>query len=317
MLKNLGIIGIGGVGGYFGGKLCHALTSKPGNNQNVYFVARGKHLEEIRKNGLLLSTENEGDFICRPTLATDNFMELPVLDLCLVSVKSYDLPGVFSALKERTTGNTLIVPLLNGIDVYERVREVIEEGIVFPACAYLSSHVEGPGQVRQTGGSCKILFGKDPRHPDFIPEELRNLLAESWIKYEWLQNPDYAIWTKFMFIAPFALVTACFNRTIGQVMESKTLSDQVRGIMAELLALSRAKGVSLPEAIVEESFLKAKDFPYETKTSFQRDFERFDKPDERDLFGGTIIRLGAAWGIDVSCTTAIYEQLNALSRKQQ
>jgi 2-dehydropantoate 2-reductase len=315
MLNNLGIIGIGGVGGYFGGKLCQALTAKPGNQQKVCFVARGNHLEEIRKHGLLLSTENEGDFICHPQVATDSFKDLPVLDLCLISVKGYDLHQVLTAIKDRTTGNTLILPLLNGIDVYERVREVIEHGIVFPACAYLGSHVERPGKVTQKGGSCKILFGKDPRHPDFMPEELQDLLAESHIKYAWLENADSEIWRKFMFIAPFALVTACFNKTLGEVMASRTLGDQVLCIMKELLALSRAKGVSLPDAIVAESFSRGKDFPYETKTSFQRDFERFDKPDERDLFGGTIMRLGQALGIDVVCTTAIYEQLHALSRK--
>lgn len=313
MLKNLGIIGIGGVGGYFGGKICRALTSKPESHQNVYFIARGRHLEEIRKHGLLLSTENEGDFIGRPALATDNFKELPVLDLVILSVKSYDLQDVLTAIKDRTTGNTQILPLLNGIDVYERVREVIEDGIVFPACAYLGTHIERPGKVTQSGGSCKILFGKDPRHPDFVPKELHALFAESNIKYEWLQNANPEIWRKFMFIGPFALVTACYNKTIGQVVASKALGDQVRCIMGELLALSRAKGVSLPDSIVDESFLRGKDFPYETKTSFQRDFERIAKPDERDLFGGTIIRLGKALGIDVPCTTAMYEQLNTIS----
>lgn len=79
--------------------------------------------------------------------------------------------------------------------------------------------------------------------------------------------------------------------------------------MDEVVSIARAKNVQLPASAAEESFLKGKTFPYETKTSFQRDFEVADRPDERDLFGGTIIRLGKKLGIPTPAADFIYSEL--------
>ena len=308
MIKNIGIIGVGGVGGYFGGKLCQLLPSK--QDLQIYFIARGQHLAEIKRNGLYLSTAEEGDMTCNPTHATDSFNELPTLDLCLLCVKSYDLDNVLTNIKNKISDKTLILPLLNGIDIYERIREIIDTGIVFPSCVYVGTYIEKYGKVTQKGGACKILFGKDIRHQEFIPDEIFDLLKKSKIKYEWFDNPYQAIWGKYIFIASFGLVTACFNKTVGEVMDSKELSSYVLSIMKEIVSLADKKSIALPKTIIENSFNKGKNFPYHTKTSFQRDFECFNKPDERDLFGGTIIRLGRLLNIDTPTTDLIFNKLD-------
>lgn len=128
---DIGIIGIGGVGGYFGGKLTSLLKMEEyKNNVHVYFIARNKHLDEIKKNGLILSTKVEGVFICTPTLATDNFHDLPELDLCILCIKGYDLSQILLSLREKIKKNTVMIPLLNGVDIYDRVRAIIPNGMV-------------------------------------------------------------------------------------------------------------------------------------------------------------------------------------------
>ena len=102
------------------------------------------------------------------------------------------------------------------------------------------------------------------------------------------------------------------GRTIGEVMESGELQAHVLGIMGECAALAVGQGIVLPGAIVEDSFEKGRNFPYETKTSFQRDFEQANRPDERDLFGGTLLRLGRSLGLDIPVTRLIYEKLQAM-----
>ena len=217
---NIGIIGVGGVGGYFGGKLCK-LTSAPG--VKVYFVARGRHLDEIRTNGLQVSTATEGDWICHPTLATDRIEDLPTLDVCLVCVKSYDLGNVVRQLQSKVSETTAVVPLLNGVDIYERIRKDLRTALVFPACVYIGTHIGTYGKVVQKGGACKILFGKDPRNHSAVPHLLFDLFDKSGIGYEWSGDVSPLIWTKYVFIAAFGLVTAGFDKTLGQVMESRRL----------------------------------------------------------------------------------------------
>jgi 2-dehydropantoate 2-reductase len=304
---NIGIIGVGGVGGYFGGKLCR---SGPALGAEIFFIARGPHLDAIRKDGLLVRTGSEGEWRCRPALATDRVEDLPMLDVCLVCVKSYDLKDAVRRLANRVSDTTAVLPLLNGIDIYDRIREDLASARVFPACVYIGTHIESPGVVAQQGGACTILFGKDPREPHEIPNALFGLFGGSGIKYEWFDNVFPFIWEKFIFIAPFSLVAAAFDTTLGKVMESSRLSEFVLSVMNEIAALARAKGIALPDTIVDESYRKGHDFPYETKMSFQRDFERADKPDERDLFGGTILRLGKETGIETPATRVLWEVLS-------
>ncbi len=305
---NVGVIGVGGVGGYFGGKICHAASR---HEAKVFFVARGRHLAAIREKGLLLSTSDEGDMVCSPVLATDDIDDLPTLDVCLLCVKSYDLHDALLGLQHRLSPATLVVPLLNGVDVYERVRAVLDTPIVFPACVYVGTHIEAYGKVAQKGGACKILLGRDPKNGMVVPEGLFSLFRASNVKHEWFEDVYPEIWTKYIFIASFALVTAAFDRTIGQVMASAELGRYARSVMAEVVALARAKGVALPEAIIETTYRKGNDFPPETKTSFQRDVEQADKPDERDLFGGTVMRMGTTLGIATPATQELYEKLQA------
>ena len=303
-IQNIAIIGVGGVGGYFGGKLCLAQRTA------VSFIARGDHLRAIREHGLRLDTEAEGELMCQPSLATDDIAALTSPDLCLICVKEFDLAAVLAALKPLIHDRTIILPLLNGMDVHARIRKVIDRGIVLPACVYVGTHIESPGVVRQRGGACKIFFGVDPGRADFNPAELLHLFADSKIKCEFTPQVQKEIWTKFIFICAYGTVTAAHNRTVGEVFENAALRAEVEDIMEECVALAKTMGVQLPNDIVQTSLAKAKSFPFETKTSFQRDFERADKPDERNLFAGAVLQRADALGLHVPKTRKLFDVLN-------
>lgn len=63
---------------------------------------------------------------------------------------------------------------------------------------------------------------------------------------------------------------------------------------------------------MEKSYNKAKNFPFNTKTSFQRDFERKVNRDERELFGQTVIDLGKKHSISTSFVENVYKKLNLI-----
>ncbi|HEX2965124.1 MAG TPA: 2-dehydropantoate 2-reductase [Syntrophorhabdaceae bacterium] len=305
---NIGIIGTGGVGGYFGGKICR-LASPP--DINVFFVARGGHLEEIRKNGLYISTASEGEWMCRPTLATDRISDLPTLDICLLCVKSYDLDRVTIQLSGRISESTIIVPLLNGVDIYERIRVHLKTGRVYPSCVYVGTHIERYGRIKQDGGACKILMGADPLYTGPRPLSLFEIFNRSGIACEWSDNVYTDIWGKYIFISAFGLVTAAFDKTLGEIMESEMLSRYVLSVMKEIVLIANKMGFALPETIVTDSYQKGHNFPYETKTSFQRDIEALEKPDERDLFGGTIVRLGLRMKLATPVTEELFNVIES------
>ncbi|WP_294407419.1 ketopantoate reductase family protein [uncultured Clostridium sp.] len=327
---NIVIIGTGGVGGYFGGKIAEYCQGS--EEYKVYFVARGEHLKKIKENGLQVNTITDGTFICRPYMVTDNFEDLPVIDICFIAVKGYDLDDVLNKIKSKINDNSEIIPLLNGVDIAQRVRKVIKKGILYPACVYVGTHIEKPGVISQNGGSCTIKFGNEKSNDKLNEfnvedkmikenidcdessisksgERICDILSKSKINFDYTSRNYEEIWSKYMFIASYGLVTACYNKTLGEIYEDSELSSKVLSIMNAIKSLAEKENVDLPKNIVKSSYDKAKAFPYETKTSFQRDYEKDTGRDERDVFGKAIIDMANKYNVDCQCVRNIYKRL--------
>ena len=309
---NVCVIGVGGVGGYFGGKLAHAFSSNSDSSVNVFFVARGKHLGAIRENGLIVKSPEFGTITCKPTLATDRINELPQIDFFLIAVKGYDLTEAATSIQDHVKENTMILAPLNGADIQERLRINVHTGMIFPSCVYISSYIEEPGVVL-TGKPGKIIFGKDPAYPDDLPHELFRLFQKSSIDYEWKEDANPAIWEKYIFIASFSLISAYSNRTLDEILEEPSLKKEAIGMMNEINSIALKKKIQLPDGIVDLSLKKAMMFPPGTQTSLQRDISQKKGKSELELLGGTILRLGKEMGIPTPTTGKIYQKLEGIS----
>jgi 2-dehydropantoate 2-reductase len=304
-MKRVVVLGMGGIGGYIGGKLGGTSTI----GVELVFIARGAHLKAIQDKGLCYRSPDGKETTVRPFLATDNPAEAGKADIIFLCVKGYDLMSACRTASVMVGRETVILPLLNGADIHERVRSVISDGIVLPGCIYVSSSIAEPGVVFHSGGKGNIFLGKEPGRNDFDPAPLLTLLDKGGIPYEWFQEPLAAIWTKYIFIAPYGLVTGMSQKTIGEVIADEHLASLVKGIQNEIAAIAKAKGVHLADDAVQKAFESGKAFPFETKTSFQRDLEVSGKPHEGDIFGGTILKLGKETGIPTPVTAGVYQRI--------
>lgn len=309
-IKKICVYGIGGVGGYFGGKIAHAINSNTENNYECHFIARGKHLEVIQRDGITVISP-ERTIVGMPTRATDDINEVSEVDLFLLCVKSYDLNVVVKSIESKVKNTTIVLPLLNGADIYDRIRMHLDTGIVLPACVFVGTHIQKPGVIEQNGGDGRILFGKDPKYNDFSPDNMIRTFNDMGINCQWDDNPFPAIWRKYIFIAAFGLVTVHTGKCLGEIMENDTDKRTVREIMQEIYDISKGKGIELPPDIIDESINKANHFPYDTKTSYQRDVESKGNINEGDLYGGTIIKEGKALGIPTPVTSSIYAEIES------
>jgi len=307
-ISNICIYGMGGIGGYFGGKIADAISKFQIPNKKVFFIARGEHLAEIKKKGLILNTIEQQGIVCKADLATANIADIPTPDLCLICVKSYGLDQAVQDLARVIKKDTIVIPLLNGVDIYERIRSILSIGIVLPACVYVGTHIEKPGMVSQAGGDGIILLGKDPAYPNYYPGEVVELFRATKLNFKWNDDAYPAIWEKYMFIASFALVTAWAGKTFGEIMQDENLKLHTRMIMNEIYALSEKKQIGLAVDIVDLSINKGNKFPFEAKTSYQRDIEKGNL-NEGALFGDTIIKMGKALNISTPITQQIYSEI--------
>lgn len=120
-------LGVGGVGGYFG----TLVTDRFDKDHDIYFIARGSHKEAILANGLTLKKDGGAKIInVKPKLCTDNLDQVPLCDIVIISVKGYDLENAVNEISNICNEKTLILPLLNGVDIYERIRKHMKTGIV-------------------------------------------------------------------------------------------------------------------------------------------------------------------------------------------
>jgi 2-dehydropantoate 2-reductase len=299
-------VGIGGVGGFYGGKLALAYGSS--REHEVIFVARGEHLQAINQKGLHLVTQ-DGTFTAVPTMATDNPAAAGLFDVVLFAVKSYGLEQAASQIAGNVHEKTVIVPLLNGVDISERLRAALPKADVLGGCVYISAFIEGPGAVKQVGGSCQLIFGPENGNVSAY-QPVQDLFAKAGIKSELTNDPLVPLWTKFVFISPAAGITSMLMKPFGAIMADEGSRDLLMGLIKETLLISKAKGVKLPPDIVEVTLGKVGAFPYETKTSLQLDFEK-GKPTELETFTGYIVKAGKDLGIPTPLHDEVYERLKA------
>jgi 2-dehydropantoate 2-reductase len=307
-IERICVYGIGGVGGYFGSKIANAIAGSAGTKYKSYFIARGAHLEVIKRDGIKVISP-EQTIVGKPNQATDDIKKIPDPDLILICVKSYDLDKVVKSIESKVKDKTIIIPLLNGADIYDRIRVNLNTGIVLPACVFVGTHIEKPGVIQQNGGDGRILFGKDPKYKTFDPDNVIRTFNDMGINCQWNDNPFPAIWSKYIFIASFGLVTVYTGKCLGEIMEDTAAKENVSEIMHEIFNIAKEKGIELPPDIIEESINKANNFPYDTKTSYQRDVESKGKINEGNLYGGTIVNEGKALGIPTPVTSSIYAEI--------
>lgn len=313
--KHIVIIGLGGVGGYFGFKISQ--SNEVDQKNKISFVARGITYETVKQNGLqLLSTEHKNTFT-KPDNIYQKIYEIQNPDLILICVKEYDLEEICRQLSKVITTKTVLLPMMNGADIYDRIRAILPKSIILPSCVYVASHIKEKGIVKHKGKPGQLILGKDPQHPAKNIDWIINLLENSQINFQFKENAQVDIWTKFIFIASFGLVTAKYNSCIGEVCTVELQKEEARTIMLEIKSIADKKGIDLSADIIRKTFDKAASFPPSTPTSLQLDVHSEKANNELDLFAGAILKYGKETKVPTPFTEKIYLEIKAeiLKRK--
>jgi len=305
--KHIVIIGLGGVGGYFGFKICQ--SNETNESSQISFIARAKTYNTVKEKGLtLLSSEHENS-TTYPDAIHQNISEIKNPDLVFICVKAYDLENVCRQLSEVITKNTILLPMMNGADIYDRIRKILPHNVILPSCVYVASHIKEKGIVEHKGKPGKLVFGKDPKHLSENIDWVVDLIEKSKIDFEFSESPFVAIWTKFLFIASFGLVTAKYNSSIGAVCSIESQKEEATKIMDEIISIADKKGIDLQDEIILKTFEKAATFPPKTPTSLQLDVNSGKKDNELELFAGAIIKYGKEMNVNTSFTESIFQEI--------
>lgn len=307
--KHIAVVGLGGVGGYFGFKINQ--ENETSRKYKVTFVARGETYRKVKKNGLILiSPEHTVDHTF-PDAVEEQISDVKDPDLVLICVKEYDLENICRQLKEVISKDTILLPMMNGADIYERIRKIIPDHVILPTCLYVASHIKEKGIVEHKGKAGKLIAGRDPQHFSADTGWVVEVLKESKIDFDFKDNSLADIWTKYIFIASFGLVTAKHNSSIGTVCTDEVQKQEASEIMKEIKMIADKKSIAMDEDIIRKTFEKAATFPFETPTSLQLDVNSGKGDNELELLGGAVLNFGKELGIGTPFTRKIYQEIKA------
>jgi len=301
----IAIIGIGGVGGYFGGKLAREYAGS--EKHEIIFMARGEHLQAIQQNGLKLFTQ-EGDYVVWPNIATDNPALAGMFDLVFFCVKSYSLESSARSLKSNISRNTVVIPLQNGVDSSDRLWAELPEANIISGSVYIISHIEKPGVIRQEGGTCRLTFGTDDQESAQKYSYILDILLQAKVNATLTGKISEVLWTKYLLMCPLASLTSATGKTYGAILEDNELRMKVRGMMQEVYDVAKAHHIFLPENTVDKTMEMVALFGWNSKTSMQLDREKGNQT-EIDALTAFLCRISRELGISTPLHDEVYRQL--------
>jgi 2-dehydropantoate 2-reductase len=302
------IFGTGGVGGYFGGRLAEA-------GEDVTFIARGAHLDSIRRNGLTVESV-AGDFRVLPAKATDDPRSIGPVDAVVVAVKGWQVPEAAKALAGFLPENGVAIPLENGVEAADQLAAEIGAGRVLPGLCKIVSFIAAPGVVRHTGVEPSLAFGEMSGGTSPRVERLREAFRRC--RGVTVETPDdvrVALWQKFVFIAAFSGVGSVTRSTAGAIRATPQARAMVRDAMRETQEVGRARGVPLPPETFEKTFaFFDRQLPDDATSSMQRDVQD-GRPSELENQTGAIVRLGREAAVPTPVNDFLYAALLPLEKR--
>jgi 2-dehydropantoate 2-reductase len=284
----IAVIGAGGVGGYFGGRL-------GGSGEDVHFVARGAHLAALQSTGLRLVSP-KGDLDLPRVKATDNPAAIGPVDAVLFTVKMYDVEPAAAMLSPLVGSDTVVITLQNGVEAIDIVSRHVGRSHVAGGVAYVAAVVDRPGVIRHTTLDTLIFGELDGRRSPRL-----NALAEACVRAGFKARVSDQIqtdlWSKFSRLTVFSGMTAVTRSPLGVIRDEPELLAMMKAGIEEAIRVGRAHSVPLPDVVMDEIMKMVTTMPPQSKSSMLEDLERGRRL-ELPWLSGAVVRLGREAGVE-------------------
>lgn len=299
------VLGAGGVGGYFGGMLAHA-------GHQVHFIARGQHLDAINANGLVIE-KPDGDRLTVQVQASDSTTSATDADLLIVAVKGWQLESSLPLVSEICGPETVILPLLNGIDAPAMLAAGLPSATVLGGLCGIIAYIAEPAVIKHVAIDPFVIYGELENLTTFGPAidrrqklaDIQQTLAAADFKATLSDDVRLAMWRKYLFICPLSAVTSLARASIGAVRDTPETRDQLFALIDETIAVGRAVGVELTTEHRDSVRQQIMDGPGQGTTSMQRDIQG-GRPSELETQLGSLVRLALANKVEAPLATSFY-----------
>jgi 2-dehydropantoate 2-reductase len=296
----IAVVGAGGVGGYFGGRLAQS-------GADVIFIVRGRTLEALRRDGLRVDSI-AGDFHLQSVNATDDPASAGKVDVVLLGVKAWQIAAALTNLKPLLDRDTAVIPLENGMTAPQEIAAILGSEHAMGGLCGIVSFIVKPGHIRHAAVEPQVMFGELDNKRSARVERIADVFRSANIKVDVPPDIHRSMWTKFLFIAPYSAIGATSRVPIGvwrAVPESRDLAER---LLREVVAVASARGVSLAPDAINRTMERYDGLAADATPSLQRDVVD-GKPSELDAQLGAVVHMARECGIEVPCFETLYAAL--------
>ena len=300
------IYGAGGLGGYYGARLAEA-------GHEVAFIARGAHLDAIRKNGLKVLSPLGDAHLETPT-ATGDPREIGPVDVVIVAVKTWQVPEAARAMQPMIGADTLVVPFLNGVQAPDELAEILGAQHVLGGLSKIFSLIEAPGVIRHFNPGAYVEIGELHGGPSQRVEALRAEFEKAGAQAKASTDIRSELWKKLLVVSSWAGLGALSRSPLGVIRTQPETRALVDRAMDEGIAVGKRRGYPLADDYKAELWGFYAALPADATASMQRDLMA-GKPSELDAWNGAIVRFGLESGVDTPVHTFTYHALLPMERR--
>jgi 2-dehydropantoate 2-reductase len=298
------VLGTGAVGGYFGARLAEG-------GHDVTLVARGRNLEALRRDGLVVQLP-DGTRRLSGIRAVDDPSQAPPPELVLVCVKSYDTPAAASALRAAVRPDTIVLSLQNGVENEAVLARALELPPLLVGLTFIGVELVAPGTVHYTGRG-EILFGEPDGSESPRVRRLAEIFTSARVPFQLRDDILVVAWEKLAWNAGFNAVTTLTGRTVGEVLAQPATRDLIATTMIETDAVATTLGIPVRRdrlaRVLAESAAEMPDFA----TSMLQDLRRGRRL-EHDALNGAVVRAAARVGVAAPLNGTLLALLARLDR---
>ena len=227
------VLGAGGIGGYFGGRLAASGT-------DVTFLVRQKRREQLDRDGLRI--ESAFGNLTLPVRTVDAASLQPDYDIVLLTCKAYDLDSAMDAIAPAMQGHCGVLPLLNGFAHLNRLDDRFGAANVMGGTASINVTLTKDGIVQHSGPMQRIAFGERERTRSVRAEAFAAEVARSSFDWEFADDVNQNLWEKIVFLSALAATTSLFRASVAEILSSAGGRDAMERTLATNIAIATREG---------------------------------------------------------------------------
>lgn len=301
------ILGAGGIGGYYGGRLAQA-------GADVSFLVRPRRREQLECDGLVV--ESPIGNIKLPVKTVLGAELGPGYDIVLFTCKAYDLDSAMDAVAPAMKGSTALVPLLNGLAHFEPLDARFGAANVMGGTAHINVMLRADGVIVHGDALQNMLFGERDRTKSERALALDELTRRAKIGGGLSEDIVQDLWEKMVFLCALASTTCLFRGNVGEIVGAPGGQEAMRRALAANTAIATAEGRAPRPNALQRFNERLTDPEGLWSASMLRDLEGGGRV-EADHIVGWMLERARRHGLDDTILSIAYTHLKTYERRRE